>query len=336
MLMKKIVFSGIQPTGDVHLGNYAGAVAQWVALQNEQYNNIYCIVDMHAITTFQAPSALRENTLKMLAFLIAAGIDYKKSTLFVQSQNPHHAELAWIMNCVARMGWLKRMTQFKEKAGKHQEESSTGLFVYPNLQSADILLYGTNIVPVGEDQKQHIELCRDSAQKFNNDYNSDCLVIPEHMTLPETGRIMSLQDGTKKMSKSDPADNAKLLFSDSDEAITRKIMRAKTDSLPMPASLDEAKARVEVYNLLNILAFCTKKPVVELINTWQGKGFKEFKETLAEQLVLLISPIRSKQQELLNDKNTLELIMRQGAEKAVELSAQRIKKIKEAIGFINI
>ena len=333
--MIKTVFSGIQPTGDIQLGNYIGAISNWVDLQKQDYNNIYCIVDLHAITTYQDPKILHENILKMGALLIASGIDYNKSTLFVQSYNRYHTELAWIINCVARMGWLKRMTQFKDKSGKNQENVSVGLFAYPNLQTADILLYDTHLVPVGEDQKQHIELCRDTAQKFNNDYGVDCFTLPEHLTYENTGRIMSLQDGTKKMSKSDPSENSKILFTDSNDLISKKISRAKTDAFLLPSSLEEAKQRPEVFNLLSILAFCKKEDVNNTINMWHGKGFKEFKDEVTERLIALIAPIREKQAYLLNDKNELQLILNQGGEKAIEQSTNRIKKVKEIIGIIN-
>ena len=331
----KTVFSGIQPTGDIQLGNYIGAINNWVSLQSADVNNIYSIVDLHAITMFQDPKELKNNVIKLTSFIIACGIDPEKSILFAQSSNEDHAELSWILNCVARMGWLNRMTQFKDKAGKDKEKSSVGLYIYPILQAADILLYDTDVVPVGEDQKQHIELTRDIAEKFNRDFNVDIFKIPEPHILKETARIMSLRDGTKKMSKSDPSDASKIMFSDLDEDILNKVKRAKTDSLPFPVIGEDLGERSEINNLLNIYSFCSKTSRDDIIIDYEGKGFAEFKNDLAERLVSIISPIRNKQIDLFKNQDYLLDILKNGSRKSKEISAKKIKAVKEAVGFIS-
>lgn len=331
----KTIFSGIQPTGNIQLGNYIGSISNWVALQSNDCTNIYSVVDLHAITMFQPPKELRDNILSVAAFIIACGINPEKSILFVQSSNEDHAELAWILNCVARMGWLNRMTQFKDKAGKNKEKSSVGLYVYPNLQAADILLYDTDIVPVGEDQKQHIELTRDIAEKFNRDYDCNVFKIPEDLIIKETARIMSLRDATKKMSKSDPVDGAKIMLSDSDDSIASKIMKSKTDSLPFPVIGEDLSERFEIKNLLNIYSFCSKSSRETILKDYEGKGFAEFKKDLAEMVVALISPIRNKQVDLFKNQDYLLDILKNGSIKSKEISNKKIQQVKEAMGFIN-
>ncbi len=330
----KTVFSGIQPTGDIHLGNYIGAINNWVKLQKPDHKNIYCVVDLHAITTLQNPHTLRNNTLKLMAWLLACGIDPERSILFLQSTNQDHAELAWLLNCSANIGWLNRMTQFKDKAGKDKETSSVGLYVYPVLQAADILLYDTNIVPIGEDQKQHIELARDIALKFNRNYSCHAFTIPEPLIIKEQARIMSLRDSTKKMSKSDPSDNAKILFSDTEESIAQKIMKAKTDSLPMPISLIDAAERGEILNLLKIYSFCSSLSIEHILLNYQHADFSIFKKDLANLLIEIINPIRDKQLALMNNQDYLLQILNNGANKAKELSDKKIKYLKEIIGFL--
>ena len=330
---KSIVFSGIQPTGEIHLGNYMGAIANWVALQQELYANIYCIVDLHAITVFQDPKELQLNILKMASFLVASGIDPSLSLLFVQSSNPYHSELSWLLNCVVRIGWLNRMTQFKDKAGKNKEQQSVGLYTYPVLQSADILLYNSNFVPVGEDQKQHIELCRDIALKFNRDYNTNTLSIPEPLISNVVGRVMSLRDPTKKMSKSDPSAYAKVLFSDSNDDINNKIIKATTDSLPMPNSIVALENRDAVKNLLGIYSFIEKISMEDAILKFQGQGMSSFKEQLIDSIISLVEPIRKKQDDLLQNPDYILSILKDGGEKAVALSHNNITKIKEIMGI---
>ncbi len=332
--MKKTIFSGIQPTGSVHLGNYMGAIVNWLDLQqNKDYKNIYCIVDLHAITVYNSPNDLYNNCIDMLAFLLACGIDDKNSVLFLQSQNPHHSELAWIFNCIARIGWLNRMTQFKDKSGKNKENSAVGLYTYPNLMAADILLYDTHIVPVGEDQVQHVELTRDIANKFNHDY-ANIFLLPEVLIKKDTARIMSLKDATKKMSKSDESSGSKILFSDSDDEIVKKIAKAQTDALKMPQSINDLEGRLEVVNLFKIYQYCYNISLQEVINLYQDKNFAIFKKDLSEGLIKLISPIREKKSKLLKDKPYLLNILKQGKEKSIELSYSKLCEIKKAIGFI--
>lgn len=331
----KTIFSGIQPTGSIQLGNYIGAINNWVSLQSESVSNIYSIVDLHAITVFQDPKELRKNVMELASFLIACGINPEKSILFAQSTNEDHVELSWILNCVARIGWLNRMTQFKDKAGKNREQSSVGLYVYPNLMAADILLYDADLVPVGDDQKQHIELTRDIAEKFNRDYLVDIFKIPEPLIVKETARIMSLKDGTKKMSKSDPSEASKIMLSDSDEDILNKIKKSKTDSLPFPVIGEDLTERPEINNLLNIYSFCSQTSRDNIMKQYEGKGFAEFKSDLAERLVSIISPIRNKQVDLFKNQDYLLDILKKGSIKSKEISAKKMKLVKEAVGFIS-
>jgi len=277
---KDRVFSGVQPSGSLHIGNYLGAIKNFVNLQND-YDSIFCIVDLHAITVWQDPKLLHENILDVAAAYISAGIDPKKATIFVQSQIPSHAELAWILNCVSRIGWLNRMTQFKEKAGKNRENVSVGLYVYPNLMASDILLYHSNLVPVGDDQKQHLEITRDIAQKFNNDFKNNggenFFPLPEPMILPIASRVMSLRDGLKKMSKSDSSEMTRIEISDDNDLINKKITKAKTDSLPMPSNINELEQRPELNNLINIYSSFSGTNISVVVNEFDGKKLSDLK-----------------------------------------------------------
>ena len=281
---KKLVFSGVQPTGSLHLGNYLGALKNFVDLQK---NNecIYCVVDLHAITVFQDPKELRDNILETTAAFLASGLDHKKSIIFNQSSVSGHAELAWILNCVARIGWLNRMTQFKDKAGKDREKASVGLYIYPNLMAADILLYKSTHVPVGADQKQHLELCRDIAQRFNNDFKKNIFPIPEPLIQKNISRVMSLRDGTKKMSKSDESSYSRIDLKDSADEIVKKIKKAKSDSLPIPESLSELDSKPGALNLLNIYSDLNKSTLEKTLNEMKGKDYSYLKNTRATSLV---------------------------------------------------
>ena len=333
--MKKIIFSGVQPTGNLHLGNYLGAIKNFVKLNNDVNNNcIFCVVDLHAITTKQNPKELKENTLETIATFIACGIDPKKSILFNQSQVPAHSETAWILSCVARMGWLNRMTQFKEKAGKDKEKASIGLYSYPVLMAADILLYDASHVPVGEDQKQHLELCRDIAQKFNKDFNvEDFFKVPEPLIQKEFSRIMSLKDGQKKMSKSELSDLSRINLTDTKDQIVNKIKKAKTDTLPMPSGIDELRKRPEVNNLIGIYSSLSEESLEKIINTFSGKNFSEFKNSLSQSLVDCLDPISNEIKKLKDDKEYLNQILYDGSKKANEIASKKIKKIHEIVGF---
>ena len=333
--MKKIIFSGVQPTGNLHLGNYLGAIKNFVKLNNDNNNNcIFCVVDLHAITTKQNPKELKENTLETIATFIACGIDPKKSILFNQSQVPAHSETAWILSCVARMGWLNRMTQFKEKAGKDKEKASIGLYSYPVLMAADILLYDASHVPVGEDQKQHLELCRDIAQKFNKDFNvEDFFKVPEPLIQKEFSRIMSLKDGQKKMSKSELSDLSRINLTDTKDQIVNKIKKAKTDTLPMPSGIDELRKRPEVNNLIGIYSSLSEESLEKIINTFSGKNFSEFKNSLSQSLVDCLDPISNEIKKLKDDKEYLNQILYDGSKKANEIARKKIKKIHEIVGF---
>ena len=333
--MKKIIFSGVQPTGNLHLGNYLGAIKNFVKLNKDVNNNcIFCVVDLHAITTKQNPKELKENILETIATFIACGIDPKKSILFNQSQVPAHSETAWILSCVARMGWLNRMTQFKEKAGKDKEKASIGLYSYPVLMAADILLYDASHVPVGEDQKQHLELCRDIAQKFNKDFNvEDFFKVPEPLIQKEFSRIMSLKDGQKKMSKSELSDLSRINLTDTKDQIVNKIKKAKTDTLPMPSGIDELRKRPEVNNLIGIYSSLSEESLEKIINTFSGKNFSEFKDSLSQSLVDCLDPISNEIKKLKDDKEYLNQILYDGSKKANEIARKKIKKIHEIVGF---
>ena len=333
--MKKKIFSGVQPTGNLHLGNYLGAIKNFVELNNDNQNQcIFCVVDLHAITVNQDPRKLKNNILETVATFLACGIDPSKSIIFNQSKVSAHSEASWILSCVAKIGWLNRMTQFKEKAGKNREKASIGLYSYPVLMAADILLYDSTHVPVGDDQKQHLELCRDIAQKFNNDFNmNDFFKIPEPLIQKKFSRIMSLKDGLKKMSKSDLSDLSRINLTDKKDLIINKIKKAKTDSLPMPVSRDELDKRPEVKNLIYIYSSIADKDLEESINEFSGKNFSEFKETLSEVLSDRIGPISSEIKKLLKEKNYLEKILLEGSKKADNIASKKIKKIHEILGF---
>ena len=333
--MKKKIFSGVQPTGNLHLGNYLGAIKNFVELNNDKENEcIFCVVDLHAVTIMQSPKELRNNIRETVATFIACGIDPKKSIIFNQSKVSSHAEAAWLLSCVARMGWLNRMTQFKEKAGKDKEKASIGLYSYPVLMAADILLYDTTHVPVGDDQKQHLELCRDIAQKFNNDFNvEDFLKVPEPLIKDEFSRIMSLKDGLKKMSKSELSDLSRINLTDDKDLIINKIKKAKTDPLPLPLNKEELNKRPEAKNLVGIYCSLTNLKLDESIQKFSGKNFSDFKEELSQVLVDKISPISSEIKKLLKEASYLDRILEEGREKAHEIASKKIKKIHEIMGF---
>ena len=333
--MSKKIFSGVQPTGNLHLGNYLGAIKNFVDLNNDTANEcIFCVVDLHAITVKQDPKELRSNIQETVATFIASGIDPKKSIIFNQSKVPAHAEGAWILSCIARMGWLNRMTQFKEKAGKDKEKASVGLYSYPVLMAADILLYDATHVPVGDDQKQHLELCRDIAQKFNNDFEKEnFLQVPQPLIQKEFSRIMSLKDGSKKMSKSEISDLSRINLTDNKGQIINKIKKAKTDPLPMPKTTKELEDRLEAKNLIGIYASLTNSTLEKSVESFVGKNFSEFKEKLSEVLVNKIEPISREIKKLLDDQIYLDNILLDGAEKANSIASKKIKNIKEIVGF---
>ena len=333
--MSKKIFSGVQPTGNLHLGNYLGAIKNFVSLNNDNENKcIFCVVDLHAITVKQDPKLLKTNIRETVATFIASGINPKKSIIFNQSSVPAHAEGAWIFSCIARMGWLNRMTQFKEKAGKDKEKASIGLYSYPVLMASDILLYDATHVPVGDDQKQHLELCRDIAQKFNNDFSLDnFLQVPEPLIQREFSRIMSLKDGSKKMSKSELSDLSRINLTDDKDQILTKIKKAKTDTLPMPTNVEELEERLEVKNLISIYASLTNLTLKESLENFSGKNFSVFKEALSEVVIDKIAPISLEIKKLLNDQKYLDQILLEGFEKANFIASNKIKKIKEIVGF---
>ena len=333
--MGKKIFSGVQPTGNLHLGNYLGAIKNFVDLNNDVENDcIFCVVDLHAITVKQDPKELKNNIRETVATFIASGIDPKKSIIFNQSGVAAHSEGAWILSCVARMGWLNRMTQFKEKAGKDKEKASVGLYSYPVLMAADILLYDATHVPVGDDQKQHLELCRDIAQKFNNDFDQDnFLQVPEPLIQKEFSRIMSLKDGSKKMSKSELSDSSRINLTDDKDAIVNKIKKAKTDPLPLPSSVEELNERLEARNLLGIYSSLNNSSLQNTVENFSGKNFSEFKNQLSDLLVKKIEPISLEIKKLLNDQPYLDKILLEGVEKANSIASKKIDKIKEILGF---
>jgi tryptophanyl-tRNA synthetase len=329
---EKRVFSGVQPTGTLHLGNYLGAIKNFVELQ-ENYNCIYCVVDQHAITVDQNPSELRSSILEVLASFIAAGVDYKSQIIFQQSSVPAHSQLAWVFNCVSRIGWLNRMTQFKDKAGKNRENVSVGLMVYPNLMAADILAYLATHVPVGDDQKQHLELSRDIAQKFNNDFGVEYFPQPEPLIYGNATRVMSLRDGTKKMSKSDPSEFSRILLTDEDDSISSKIKKAKSDSELIPDSTEDLQSKPECMNLINILSACLNQSVDQTLQNYSGKEYSILKKDLAENLVQIIGPIRDEIKNLLNNKDELDLILKDGTQKAANIANPIIDDVYKIVGF---
>jgi len=333
--MSKKIFSGVQPTGNLHLGNYLGAIKNFVELQREKENQcIFCVVDLHAITVKQNPKDLKKNIRETAATFIACGIDPTQSIIFNQSMVSAHSEAAWILSCVSRIGWLNRMTQFKEKAGKDKEKASIGLYSYPVLMAADILLYDATHVPVGDDQKQHLELCRDIAQKFNNDFEAiDFLKVPEPLIQKQFSRIMSLKDGIKKMSKSDPSDLSRINLTDDKEQILNKIKKAKTDPLRLPEEIKNLAERPEAENLLVIYSSLKNQNLESSISEFSGKNFSEFKEKLSEILTETIEPISNEIKKLLNDEKYLDKILLEGSDKADKIASKKIKEIKELVGF---
>tara|TARA_B100001029_G_scaffold179643_1_gene190071 strand:+ start:3302 stop:4303 length:1002 start_codon:yes stop_codon:yes gene_type:complete len=333
--MSKKIFSGVQPTGNLHLGNYIGAIKNFVKLQNNDNNScIYCVVDLHAITVKQNPKELKHNIRETAAAFIASGLNYKKSIIFNQSSVPSHSEGSWILSCIARMGWLNRMTQFKEKAGKDKEKASVGLYIYPILMAADILLYDATHVPVGEDQKQHLELVRDIANKFNLDFNSpDFLIAPEPLIQKNFSRIMSLKDGTKKMSKSDPSELSRINLNDSKDEIFNKIKKAKTDTKPLPDSEEELSNRPEAENLLGMYASLNDQSLLNTINEFSGKNYSGFKDKLANLIIDKISPISDEINKLLKDEKFIDQILSDGAQKADKIASKKTTNIKKIIGF---
>ena len=333
--MVKKIFSGVQPTGNLHLGNYIGAIKNFVNLQNQKDTEcIYCVVDLHAITTKQDPKVLKDNIRETTAVFLASGLDFKKSIIFNQSLVPAHSEGSWLLGCVARMGWLNRMTQFKEKAGKDKEKASIGLYIYPVLMAADILLYDSTHVPVGDDQKQHLELSRDIAQKFNLDFKKpDFLKAPEPLIQKNFARIMSLKDGLKKMSKSDPSDHSRINHNDTKDQIINKIKKAKTDPLPLPDNETELKKRPEAENLLGIYSSLSEQNLEKTISEFNGKNFSEFKLKLADLIVDKISPISNEINKIQKDKNFIDDVLQKGADKANIIASKKIKEIKKIIGF---
>ena len=333
-MIKKTVLSGVQPTGDLHLGNYLGAIKNFAKMQNEN-ECLFCIVDLHAITIFQNPKELRNNTYEVTAAYLASGIDPKKSVIFNQSQVSGHAELAWVLNCVCRMGWLNRMTQFKEKSGKNSENVSSGLFTYPTLMAADILLYKATHVPVGSDQKQHLELTRDIAQKFNNDYESqDFFPLPEPYIEKEISRVMSLRDGTSKMSKSDKSDYSRINLIDDKDTIIKKIKKSKTADTPVPSSIETISSMPEVNNLFNIFSGVTSMSKNEIISKYEGQNFSNFKNDLSDALIEKIAPIGSEIKKLMNDKEYLNQVLQEGKEKARKKSELVLKDVYDIVGFV--
>lgn len=327
------IFSGVQPTGNLHLGNYLGAIRNWVRLQ-DQYECIFCMVDLHAITVWQDPKALTRNTREVAAGMIAAGVDPERNIVFNQSMVPAHAQLAWIFNCVARIGWLNRMTQFKEKAGKHKENASVGLYAYPNLMSADILAYKATHVPVGEDQKQHLELARDTAQKFNNDYGVDFFPLPEPLIFGAATRVMSLRDGTKKMSKSDESDYSRINMTDDADTIALKIRKAKTDPHPLPDTMGALDERPEASNLIGIYAALADKDKAEVLHQFAGCQFSTFKQELIDLAVATLGPINAEMKRLMADPAHIDAILRRGAERANAIAEPILRAVYDIVGFL--
>ncbi len=342
MAFKERVFSGVQPTGNLHLGNYLGAITKFVALQ-ERYDCLYCVVDLHAITVWQDPTELPRATREVTAAFIASGIDPRKNIIFNQSQVAEHAELAWVFNCVARMGWLNRMTQFKEKAGKDRENASVGLYAYPNLMAADILVYRATHVPVGEDQKQHLELARDIAQKFNNDFGASIRAHgfdeaffpqPEPLIQGPATRVMSLRDGTKKMSKSDPSDYSRITLADDADTIAQKIRKAKTDPEPLPSEEKGLEQRPEADNLVGIHAALAGIPKAEVLREFGGAQFSSFKGALTDLLVAKLSPIGAEMKRLLQDPGAIDQILADGSARAQASAAETMRAVKDIVGFV--
>ncbi len=334
MSHKKLVFSGVQPTGNLHLGNFLGALKNFVSLQKNM-DCIYCVVDLHAITVFQDPKELKKNVLETTASFLATGLDPQKSIIFNQSSVSAHSELAWILNCVSKIGWLNRMTQFKDKAGSDKEKASVGLYIYPNLMAADILLYKATHVPVGADQKQHLELSRDIAQKFNNDFNcKDFFPLPEPLISKNIPRVMSLRDGKKKMSKSEASDYSRINLKDNADEIIQKIKKAKSDSDVIPDNLKSLEGKPEALNLLNIYSEISKKNIAESLKEMSGKEYSFLKKKLGEMLVSEICPVGKEIDKLMNDETHLLKILEKGTEKARLIAEENLKNIREKVGLI--
>ena len=327
------IFSGIQPTASMHLGNYLGAVRNWVGLQQD-FECLYCVVDLHALTVPQDPAELRQNSRDLAAALMAVGIDVQRSILFVQSSVPAHAELAWLFSCLTPLGWLNRMTQFKEKAGKHREQAVLGLYSYPVLMAADILLYKATHVPVGEDQKQHLELSREIAGSFNHRYGADVFPLPEPQILGAATRVMSLRDGTKKMSKSDGSDYSRINLTDDADAIALKFRKAKTDPEPLPSDPDGLAARPEAANLVNIYAALANRSVAAVLADYGGNAFSAFKQALTDVAVGTLAPIADEMNRLLADPGHVDTVLRTGAEKAAAMAERTLGEVKDRMGLI--
>ena len=342
MSFKQLVFSGVQPTGNLHLGNYLGAIVKFVDLQ-KTHDCIYCVVDLHAITVWQDPAELTKATREVTAAFIAAGIDPKKHIVFNQSQVSGHAELAWVFNCVARLGWLNRMTQFKDKVGKDRENASLGLYAYPSLMAADILVYRATHVPVGEDQKQHVELARDIAQKFNNDFaatiasngfGEEFFPQPEPLIQGPATRVMSLRDGSKKMSKSDPSDYSRINLTDDADAIAQKVRKAKTDPEPLPSEEEGLKTRPEADNLVGIFAALAEKPRADVLKEFGGAQFSTFKNALVDLSVMKLGPIGSEMKRLVQDPAYIDSVLNDGSDRARVIADKTMNSVKDIVGFV--
>ena len=333
-MSKNRIFSGVQPTGSLHLGNYLGAIRNWARLQDE-FEAIYCVVDLHAVTAHHDPKELSRATREVTAGLIASGIDPARSIIFNQSTIPEHAELSWLFNCVARLGWLNRMTQFKEKAGKNREQASVGLYAYPVLMAADILAYRATHVPVGEDQKQHLELTRDIAQSFNSTYGVDFFPLPEPQIFGSATRVMSLRDGTKKMSKSDESDYSRINMTDGADEIAQKIRKARTDPKPLPEFADGLAERPEALNLVSIYAALEDIEVDEVIQEYQGQGFSTFKKALADLAVVRLGPVGNEMKRLNAESGEIDKVLADGAERATQLSRPIVAEVRKIMGFLD-
>ncbi len=333
-MSKNRIFSGVQPTGSLHLGNYLGAIRNWARLQDE-FEAIYCVVDLHAVTAPHDPKELRRATREVTAGLIASGIDPARSIIFNQSMVPEHAELSWLFSCVARLGWLNRMTQFKEKAGKNREQASVGLYAYPVLMAADILAYKATHVPVGEDQKQHLELTRDIAQSFNSTYRVDYFPLPEPQIFGSATRVMSLRDGTKKMSKSDESDYSRINMTDGADEIEQKIRKARTDPDPLPESAEGLAERPEALNLVSIYAALEDIEIDQVIQEYQGQGFSTFKKALADLAVARLDPVSSEMKRLTAEPGEIDQILADGADRAAQLSRPIVAEVREIMGFLD-
>lgn len=333
-MSKNRIFSGVQPTGSLHLGNYLGAIRNWARLQDE-FEAIYCVVDLHAVTAPHDPKELSRATREVTAGLIASGIDPARSIIFNQSMVPEHAELSWLFNCVARLGWLNRMTQFKEKAGKNRDQASVGLYAYPVLMAADILAYKATHVPVGEDQKQHLELTRDIAQSFNSTYGLDFFPLPEPQIFGSATRVMSLRDGTKKMSKSDESDYSRINMTDGADEIAQKIRKARTDPDPLPGTVDGLAKRPEALNLVSIYAALEDIEIDQVIQEYQGQGFSTFKKALADLAVVRLGPVGNEMKRLTAESGEIDKVLADGAERATQLSRPIVAEVREIMGFLD-